>query len=240
MPTTPPLTTPPLTTQPPKPGAPDPATAAPATGAAWIARTVDPRLDAWLTARRNAGATPAEITTALVASGWSADAAATASLRSLRRSDRHGLLYGTLCWSTGLAAVGFTTAAHQLLGATPDRPFAALALTVSVVATPIAAVTAVAARRTEHRSTHAVWSPSRRAWFAILATCTAVVGIVRLVTYVYAVIASLTAATTEPLLGVDLVQVVISLTVALPLFWWSFTEWRRSNVVISGLREERS
>ena len=28
------------------------------------------------------------------------------------------------------------------------------------------------------------------------------------------------------------------MSVAVPLFWWSFAEWRRSNVVLSGLASE--
>ena len=62
------------------------------------------------------------------------------------------------------------------------------------------------------------------------------VGIVRLITYVHAVITSLVTATPQPLYGEDLAQVAVSLGVAVPLFWWSFNEWRRSNLVISGLR----
>jgi hypothetical protein len=126
---------------------------------------------------------------------------------------------------------------HQLLREWPDRQLAALALTVAIIAAPIAVATGWTARRTERRSAHAVWSPSRRAWFGTLATCTAVVGIVRLVTYLYRVMATLTDATSRPLSAVDLWQVAISLVVAIPLFTWSFIEWRRSNVVISGLAD---
>jgi hypothetical protein len=191
--------------------------------------------DSWLTGRRNHGATPAEIATDLVANGWSADLAARWALRSLRSSDRQPVLWFALCWSAGLAAVGLTTAAHQLLAPYPDRNLAAVALTLSVVMAPIAFVCGVLARRSEQASTFAVWSPERRFWFGTLAVCTAVVGLVRLITYVYAVIATVVAATPEPLYGRDLAQVAVSLTVAVPLFWWSFTEWRRSNVVLSGL-----
>jgi hypothetical protein len=194
--------------------------------------------DAWLTARRNQGATPAEIAAELVDHGWSADVAAQRALRSLRSSDRQAVLWFALCWSAGLAAVGFTTAAHQLLMVDPDRSLAAAALTLSVVMAPIAFVCGLLARRSEQRSSFAVWSPERRFWFGTLATCTAVVGIVRLITYVYAVIATVVAATPEPLYGRDLAQVAVSLGVAVPLFWWSFTEWRRSNVVLSGLADD--
>ena len=193
---------------------------------------------AWMTARRNQGSTPAEIAQELVTNGWSADDAARRALQSLRSSDRQPVLWFSLCWSAGLAAVGFTTAAHQLLAPFPDRQLAASALTLSVVMAPIAFLRGALARRTERSSTFAVWSPERRFWFGTLATCTAVVGIIRLITYVYAVIASLVAATPQPLYGEDLAQVAVSLGVAVPLFWWSFNEWRRSNLVISGLRAD--
>ena len=47
----------------------------------------------WLVARRNAGKTPADITTELVEAGWDADRAARWSLSSLRSSDHHRLTY---------------------------------------------------------------------------------------------------------------------------------------------------
>jgi hypothetical protein len=191
----------------------------------------------WLVCRRNEGATPAEITTQLVGVGWDADAAARTSFRSLRRSDRNALLYGSLCWSVGLTAVGLTTGVHQLLSPAPDRSAAALALTVALVAAPVAIATWFISRRVEDRSTHAIWSPARRAWFGTLATCTAVVGVVRLVTYVYRVIASLTRANPTAPTSASFAQVLVSAAVAVPLFVWSFREWRRSNVVISGLAD---
>lgn len=204
----------------------------PSTAADWC---VGDATDTWLTARRNDGATPAEIAAELVGNGWSADAASRRALSSLRSSDRQPVLWFVLCWAAGLAAVGLTTAVHQLLMPFPDRPLAAGALTLAVVMAPIAAVCGVLARRAEDASDFTVWSPERRFWFGLLALCTAVVGIVRLITYVYVVIASLVAATPEPLYGRDLAQVAVSLAVAVPLFWWSFGEWRRSNIVLSAL-----
>ncbi|MBM3662507.1 MAG: hypothetical protein FJW94_06395 [Actinobacteria bacterium] len=195
-------------------------------------------LSDWLVARRNAGATPADITEELVGAGWSADTAATVALRSLRRADRRPLLWFSLCWAAGLAAVGTTTGLHQLLAEYPDRMLAALAITVATVMAPIAVACGLHARRVEAASEFAVWSPERRAWFGTLATCTVVVGLVRLIGYLYTVIASLVAATDEPLYGRDLAHVALSLGVALPLFWWSLTEWRRSDVAISGLRDD--
>ncbi len=215
-----------------------PRPAPPVTGAATVSWSdgVQP----WLVRQRNAGATPADITVELVDAGWDADVAASTSFRSLRRSDRNSLLYGALCWSVGLTAVGVTTGLHQLLSVAPDRELAALALTVALVAAPVAVTTHVLAGRVESRSEHAIWSPSRRAWFGTLATCTGVVGVVRLVAYVYAVVASLTGASDAPLTWSAFLQVAVSVAVAVPLFVWSFRGWRRSNVVISALTDRRA
>ena len=74
-------------------------------------------------------------------------------------------------------------------------------------------------------------------WFATLAACTAIIGLIRLITYVYLVIAAMTGARSTPLTPDDQFQVLISLAIVVPLFVWSFHEWRRSDVVLSGLKE---
>ena len=196
-----------------------------------------PNLEAWLVTCRNAGATPPEIADTLISAGWSADHAATASLGSLRSTDQQQLLWFSLCWSAGLAAVGLTTTLHQMLSAYPNPQLAALTLTVSLVMAPIAFLCNWQAGRTEESSMFAVWSPSRRLWFGTLASCTAVVGLVRLISYLYTVMFSLLSPRGQiPLDGRDFAQVMVSLAVAIPMFTWSFTQWRRSNVAISGLR----
>lgn len=202
-----------------------------------------PEVAQWLALRRNAGDTPAEIASVLVGSGWDADAAAGTALRSLRRSDRHRVLYGALCWSTGLGALGLATGLHQVLSADFDhdaRVAAAFAFTLAVILLPLAAFCAWSAKKVEADSPHAVWSPTRRMWFGTLAACTATVGLVRLIVYVYRMIAAMTGARYSPLAPSDQFQVLVSLAVAVPLFTWSFLEWRRSDVVISGLRERGS
>jgi len=196
-----------------------------------------PEVQQWLVQRRNAAATPADIASVLVGSGWDADAAAEAAQRSLRRSDLHRALYATLCWSAGLGSLGLATGLHQVLADTPDPSFAALAFTLAVVLLPLAGWCGWSAHRLEAASPHAVWSPTRRVWFATLAALTATIGLLRLVTYVYLVIAALTGARATPLSAHDQLQVLVSLAVAIPLFVWSTQQWRRSDVVISGLRE---
>jgi hypothetical protein len=195
-------------------------------------------LRSWLDRRRNAGDTPDRIAEDLVAAGWNADAAAGAALSSLRSSDRHRLAYGALTVSVGLAALAGATSMHLLLRGEAGDPYAlAEAITVLVAATPVAGWSARVARDVEGRSAHATWSPSRRWWFGALALCTAVVGIVRVLVYVHDAALSLTGASSEPLTATALAQVAVSVGVAVPLFWWALREWRRSALLVSGLRD---
>jgi hypothetical protein len=192
----------------------------------------------WLTARRNAGATPADITTELVAEGWSADQAAAAALRSLRSSDYHQLTYAGVTWMTGIAALSGATSLHLLIADNPDPVGLAVAFTIFVSTMPLAIWACIAKQRVEERSRHAIWSPARRLWFATLALCSGLVGMVRLLHFVYVVAASLTGARPEPLDIEAVAQVAVTVGVALPLCWWSATEWRRSALLVSGLSEE--
>ena len=193
----------------------------------------------WLTEQRNAEVRPDEIAAELVASGWDADAAARLSLGSLRSSDRQTLTYAALNLSAGLAALGAATSAHLLLAGNPDPYELTCMLTMFLVATPIAVVVARAAARIEGRSEFVMWSGSRRGWYGALALCTGVVGIVRLLSYVFGAIATLTGASDADFTVVSAAQVAVSLAVSIPMFLWSFREWRRSNLVISALGDER-
>jgi hypothetical protein len=194
----------------------------------------------WLTTRRNAGATPADITNELVATGWNADQAATWSLRSLRSTDYHHLLYAGVTWMTGIAALSGATSLHYLIDDNPNPTGLATAVTFFISTLPIAIWAIISMQRVEERSDHAIWSPARRMWFGTLALCSGLVGLVRLLHFVYVVAASLTGASSEPL-DIDAVaQVGVTVGVALPLYWWSMTEWRRSALLISGLSEEPS
>ena len=192
-------------------------------------------LERWLVEQRNAAATPAEVTEQLVAAGWDADSSARVALRSLRSADRQSLTYAALCWSTGLAALGVASSAHLMLSGNPAPMTLTLMLTLAIVTGPIALVCAVAARRVESRSRFVLWSPSRRGWFGLLALCTAVVGVLRLLTYVFGALATLTGASDDELSVAHLAQVLVSVSIAVPLFLWCFREWRRSNLVISAL-----
>lgn len=225
------------TTLPPPPPAPPAHPTGPAgvtapAGGAQVTFAVRPAVTGWLVARRNEGATPDQICAQLVAAGWDADAAGRTALLSLRTSDRHRLLYIAQCWGAGLAALGAGTAAHLALANGGGQLAVAWYLTVMLVAAPIAVGTGVWARRVEATEPHAIWSPTRRTLFATLAACTATVGIVRLLTYLFLVMAAMVGAEGYELTPSSLVQVMVTLGLAVPLFWWSLVEWRRSNVAL--------
>lgn len=193
----------------------------------------------WLTDRRNAGVHPDRIAADLVGAGWDADSASRLALRSLRSSDRQTLTYATLNVTAGLAALGAASSAHLLIAGNPDPLQLTSMLTLWLIATPIALWVGVAARRAEQRSPFVMWSGSRRGWFGALAFCTGLVGIVRLLTYVFLAIATLTGASTRDFTVESAAQVAVSLAVSVPMFCWSFREWRRSNLVIAALGDDR-
>lgn len=194
----------------------------------------------FLTERRNAGVTPDVITRELVANGWSADNAAAAALRSLRRTDHHGLLYWTLTFSAGFAALASASALHLAMIPETQRSALSLAIwiTIALVALPLALVSGHFAKQVEARSAYAIWSPTRRALFGTLAVVTAVIGVGRLLTYVFEAVAALVGVTGYELTPASLPQVIVSLAVSVPLFTWALIEWRRSNVLIRGLGDE--
>ena len=193
------------------------------------------RLQRWLTERRNAGVRPDAIAAELVAAGWDADTAARLSLRSLRSSDRQTLTYAALTLAAGFAALGAASSAHLIIDGNPDPILLTCMLTLWLIATPIAVVVRFAARRGESRSSFVMWSGSRRGWYGALAFCTGLVGLGRLLNYVFHAIATLTGASSGDFTLAAAAQVAISLAVSIPMFLWSFREWRRSNLVISAL-----
>ena len=106
---------------------------------------------------------------------------------------------------------------------TPRPRVGRAAFTLAVVPLPLAGWCPWSAQQVEASSAHAVWSPTRRMWFATPA-CTAIIGLIRLITYVYLVIAAMTGArhAVDP---DDQFQVLISLAIVVLLFVWSFHEW---------------
>lgn len=193
---------------------------------------------AWLTGRRNAGATPDQICSDLVSHGWDADTAAAASLTSLRAGDRHRILYLAECWGAGLAALGAGSAAHVALTTHPQPIELATFVTLMIVAAPIGLSAGFLARRVEAAEPHAIWSPTRRCLFGVLAGCTATVGIIRLLHYTFTAVAAAVGASGYEFTSSSIVQVLVTLSIATPLFWWSLAGWRRSNVALRGLTDQ--
>ncbi len=219
-------------------GAPHPAAPHHAAPPHLTPQHVDPRAThQWLVRRRNDGATPDEICKELVASGWHADAAAQAALSSLRESDRHRWLYIALCWGAGLGALAAGTAGHLALAERSNPLDLAMAITVLLVAAPIAVVAGALARGVEEKEPHAIWSPSRRVLFGTLTAATATVGIFRALSYTYSMIAGALDAKGYDFTPASVVQVMVTLSIATPLFWWALTEWRRSNVALRSLTD---
>lgn len=216
------------------PGTPPQPGGVPPSGTPWTGY----HLNNWLVEQRNNGATPDVISRHLIEAGWSADQAASTSIRSLRSSDRQTLVYATLTVATGIGVMALGTAFHLMLSGNPLPRDLAFAWTVALIALPIAATVGFVAKKLERQSRFVMWSPSRRGWFGALALCTAVIGISRLITYVYSAISILTGASEEQFTPNTVGQIATSMLLAIPLFVWSLMEWRRSNVVITALTHD--
>ena len=217
----------------------DPARTAPPTQPAQPARAGQANLQmqtrAWLVQRRNAGATPDQLTDELIAAGFDADSAARTALGSLRVRDQHRLVYWTLTFSAGFGALALASALHLMLAGNPSPLALAWWLTLALIAAPLCGVSYHWARTVERTEPHAIWSPTRRALFAVLAGISATVGLARLFAYLFDFVAAITGVRGYDLRSESLGQVIVSLAVAVPLFAWSLTEWRRSNVVYRAL-----
>ncbi len=191
---------------------------------------------AYLTDRRNAGATPDVITNELISRGWDADTAASTALRSLRKTDQHRLLYWGLTWSAGLGALGLASSLHLVIDGNPSPITLACWLTLAILAIPVALLTERFTNRLEDTDKFAIWSPTRRTLFGTLAGVTAVIGLGRLFSYVFRAVAALVGVEGYEFSDGALLQVILSLGISAPLFTWALIEWRRSNVLVRGLR----
>ncbi len=222
----------------------DPSRSAPTAQPAQPARVGQANLQvqtrAWLVQRRNAGATPDQLSDELIAAGFDADSAARTALGSLRVRDQHRLVYWTLTFSAGFGALALASALHLMLAGNPSPLTLAWWLTLALIAAPLCGVSYHWARAVERTEPHAIWSPTRRALFAVLAGITATVGLARLFAYLFDFVAAITGVQGYRLNSESLGQVIVSLAVAVPLFAWSLTEWRRSNVVYRTLTADSS
>jgi hypothetical protein len=176
------------------------------------------------------------ITHELIDGGWDADTAASAALSSLRKTDYHQLLYWGLTWSAGLGALGLASSLHLAIDGNPAPMTLACWLTLTILAIPLALLTERFTNRLESEDQFAIWSPTRRTLFGTLAGVTAVIGIGRLFTYVFRAVASLVGVEGYEFTDGALLQVILSVGISAPLFAWALIEWRRSNVLVRGLR----
>lgn len=75
--------------------------------------------------------------------------------------------------------------------------------------------------------------------FGLLAGCSAAVGLIRMLHYTFNAVAAAVGARGYEFTPSSVVQVMVTLSIAIPLFWWSLTEWRRSNVALRSLNRDR-
>lgn len=160
--------------------------------------------------------------------GW-ADFSATQVAEGYRgRFDEHTLGYSALLVCTGLSALAAGTAGHQLLGLAEgidvDREGLALWLTVLVIATPLAAWANVWAQRVDRDDPVAVWSRPRRSLARVLLWCCGVVGGLRLLHYVFTVIATIagSAWASDRSLLIGFANVAVTVGITFPLGRWAF------------------
>lgn len=197
----------------------------------------------WLVQQRNNGVTPDKISAQLLTNGWDSDAAATAAMSSLRSADYHKLMYSTLCWGAGLSALGAGTAAHVALSLDSygeydngPRQVIATMLALLIVALPLTIVALIKSRQVEREDPFAVWSPTRRFLFGLLGACVGVVGVYRALAYLYELIAAAVGVDDYTATAGSVLQVLVTLAIAVPIVWWSVIEWTRSNVARRSLR----
>lgn len=197
----------------------------------------------WLVQQRNDGVTPDKISAQLLTNGWDSDAASAAAMSSLRSADYHRLMYSTLCWGAGLSALGAGTAAHVALSLSKygeydngPRIIIATMLALLIVALPLTIVALFKSREVERNDPFAVWSPTRRFLFGLLGGCVGVVGVYRALAYLYELIAAGVGVEGYHASAGSVLQVLVTLAIAVPIVWWSVIEWTRSNVARRSLR----
>ena len=170
---------------------------------------------------------PSAVEERLRRAGWPATQASVAAMQYRRRFNEHPLGYSALLVATGLTALAAGTAGHVLTVGL-DRPVNrnALAewLTVAVCALPFAVWAHRWATRVDREDPVAAWSRSRRTLARVLLWASGIVGIGRLVIYAAQLMGTLVGATwatgTSVLAGS--MNVVITVSIALPLGLWAF------------------
>lgn len=170
---------------------------------------------------------PGQIEDRLRRAGWHPEAVR-AAVRSYRtRFNQHTLGYTALLASTGLAALGAGTAGHLLAAGIyqpVNRDALGVWLTLMVCTLPFAIWAHVWAARTDGRDPVAVWSVPRHALATVLLWACGIIGVCRLLIYTAQLIGVVVGASWAS--GVSLtagaVNVVITVSIALPLGLWAY------------------
>jgi lysylphosphatidylglycerol synthetase-like protein (DUF2156 family) len=187
----------------------------------------DAGLGEWLDRRQRDLTHPKVVEEQLRRAGWHPMPAAIEANRYRSRFNEHPLGYAALLVSTGVAALAVGTVGHALasaIGGTVDRNSLTFWLTIALVALPFAVWAHVWAAHVDRDDPVAVWSQSRKTLAQALIWGCGLVGIGRLAFYGAQLIGALIGATWaihhSALAG--LVNVAITVAIALPLGLWAF------------------
>ncbi len=144
------------------------------------------------------------------------------------RFNEHSLGYAALLVSTGVAALALlSTVGHSLasgIGGTVNRNSVAWWLTVLLISLPFALWAHIWAARVDRDDPVAVWSRPRKTLAQALVWGCGIVGIARLAFYGAQLVGALVGATwaASGSVAAGLVNVAITVTIALPLGLWAF------------------
>jgi hypothetical protein len=197
-----------------------PPTGPPLLGAGDLAR--------WLDEKEQDLTHPRVIEDQLRRAGWHPIPAAMEADRYRARFNEHVLGYSALLVSTGVAALAAGTVGHVLASGIDHHinpNTIAVWLTVFVVSLPFALWAHFWAAKVDRSDPVAVWSQPRQTLARLLVWGCGIVGVGRLMIYVAQLIGSLVGATwasgDSALAG--LVNVAITISIALPLGLWAFS-----------------
>ena len=189
--------------------------------------TTSADLGAWLDRKERDVTHPKVVEDELRRAGWHPTQAMIEATRYRARFNEHGLGYAALLVATGVAALAAGTVGHTLVSGidrTINRNSLAWWLTVLAISLPFAVWAHIWAARVDRDDPVAMWSEPRRLLATALVWACGVVGIGRLAWYGAQLIGTLVGATWAigDSVGAGAVNVVITMSIALPLGFWAF------------------
>lgn len=184
-------------------------------------------VEAWLDECERDLVHPSAVAAQLRRAGWHPFDVARAVDDYRRRFNEHDLAYAALLVSTGLTALAAGTVGHLLVHGVDhavNREAVAMWLTVFLCALPFAAWSHLWAARADREDPVAAWSTSRQTLARTLLWACGIVGVGRLLIYVGQLIHTLVVSTdpTGASIAAGALNVVITISIALPLGIWSF------------------